>query len=114
MQARADKSSRANPRAQGCGRPGRDEWGQRPPPPSKDAVVPESQSPGRAACESGLEGNAATIHELTFCYYSVPGLACSWPARAPGGTAAGVERRRSRAPKPQPRGLRGGTGGWPL
>lgn len=44
----------------------------------------ELQSPWLAACESGLEENAITIHELTFCYYLVlkPGvlLAC-WGSR---------------------------------
>lgn len=76
MQARADKSRRANPGAQLAKAAG-SQVGMN----GASALPPAPrtwQSRCLAPCESGLEGNALTIHELTFCYYLVLSLACSW------------------------------------
>lgn len=79
MQARADKSRRANPGAQLAkaegGQVGMNGASALPPAPRT------WQSRCLAPCESGLEGNAVTIHELTFCYYLVLSLACFWLCR---------------------------------
>lgn len=85
-----------SPAGQGCGQPGRNEWGQCPPPPLQGhRYARELQSPCLAAYERGLEGNAGTIHELTFCYYLVLSPACSWLVWAVGG-AAGPSGARGR------------------
>uniref|UniRef100_U3KCZ9 TBC1 domain family member 16 n=1 Tax=Ficedula albicollis TaxID=59894 RepID=U3KCZ9_FICAL len=79
VQARADKSRRANPGAQlakaAGGQVGMNGASALPPAPRT------WQSRCLAPCESGLEGNAVTIHELTFCCYLVLSLACSWLCR---------------------------------
>lgn len=93
MQARADKSRRANPGAQlakaAGGQVGMNGASALPPAPRT------WQSRCLAPCESGLEGNAVTIHELT----SVIIWCSAW--RAPGfadrvGTTglAGAEGRK--------------------
>lgn len=80
VQGRADKSRRANPVAQlakaAGGQVGMNGAGALPPAPRT------WQSQCLAPRESGLEGNAVTIHELTFCYYLVLSPECSWLCRA--------------------------------
>lgn len=60
--------------------------GTRALPPFKETVTGESQSPCLAQRDSGLEGDAVPVHELTFCGHS--GLIGLCPDWAPGATAA--------------------------